>query len=185
VDYYRPMASFAGLVWSNNAWIALQCVLFGVTGLWPVWMLMQNAIGLGAAVAVMAAHGRLDVMLLHILPHGLLELTSIFVAAAAGLHIFWSWAVPGRRPRGESLAAGGRALATVAMGLVFALLLSGLVEGFVTGSGLPWAVKIGIGALALGVFVFYMLVTGGRAARRGETGDLVEHEAGTPTLTAG
>lgn len=185
VDYYRPMASFAGMVWSNNAWIALQCVLFGVTGLWPVWMLMQNAIALGAAAAVMAAHGRLDVMLLHILPHGLLELTSIFVAAAAGLHIFWSWAVPGRRTRAESLAAGGRALATVAMGLVFALLLSGVVEGFVTGSGLPWAVKIGIGALALGAFLLYMLLIGGRAAHRGETGDLVEYEAGTPTLTAG
>src|SRR5690606_12511111 len=49
VDYYRPMASFAGMVWSNNAWIALQCVLFGVTGIWPVWMLIQNAVGLGAA----------------------------------------------------------------------------------------------------------------------------------------
>lgn len=185
VDYYGPMASFAGLVWSNNAWIALQCVLFGVTGLWPVWMLMQNAVSLGVSTAVMGAHDKLDVMILHILPHGLLELTSIFVAAAAGLHIFWAWAVPGRRTRGESLAAGGRALATVAIGLVFALLLSGLVEGFVTGSALPWAVKIGIGALALGVFLFYMLVIGRSAARRGETGDLLEYEAGTPTLTAG
>ncbi|MFD5225033.1 stage II sporulation protein M [Microbacterium sp. NPDC058342] len=185
VDYYGPMASFAGLVWSNNAWIALQCVLFGVTGVWPIWMLVQNAVSLGVAAAVMTAHGHLDTMLLHILPHGLLELTAIFVAAAAGLHIFWAWVVPGHRSRTESLAAGGRALATVAIGLVFALLLSGLVEGFVTGSALPWAVKIAIGAAALGVFLFYMLVIGRRAFRRGETGDLVEYEAGTPTLTAG
>lgn len=185
VDYYRPMASFAGLVWTNNAWIALQCVLFGVTGLWPVWMIVQNAMGIGVAAAVMAAHGRLDVMIVHILPHGMLELTAIFIAAAAGLHVFWSWAVPGRRPRGESLAAGGRALAAVGIGLVFVLLLSGLVEGFITGSGLPWAVKIGIGAAALGVVLLYMLLLGGRAARRGETGDLTEHESGTPTLTAG
>jgi len=185
VDYYGPMASFAGMVWFNNAWIAAQCVLFGVTGIWPVWMLMQNALGLGGAVAIMTAHGRLDVMVLHILPHGLLELTAIFVAAAAGLHIFWSWASPGRRSRGESLAAEGRSLATVAIGLVFVLLLSGLVEGFVTGSALPWPVKIGIGAAALAVFLFYMLVTGGRAVRHGESGDLLEYEAGTPRLTAG
>lgn len=185
VDYYGPMASFAGMVWLNNAWIALQCVLFGVTGFWPVWMIMQNAMGLGVAGAVMAAHGRLDVMLLHILPHGLLELTAIFVAAAAGLHIFWAWAVPGRRTRAQSLAAEGRALATVAIGLIFTLFLSGLVEGFITGSTLPWAVKIGIGAAALGLFLFYMLVIGRRAAREGETGDLLEFEAGTPTLTAG
>ena len=185
VDYYEPMASFAGQVWSNNAWIALQCVLFGVTGVWPVWVIVQNAMGLGVAAAVMASHDRLDVMMLHILPHGMLELTAIFIAAAAGLHIFWSWAVPGRRTRGESLAAGGRSLATVAMGLVFVLLLSGLVEGFVTGSALPWPVKIGIGAVALGIVLFYMLVIGRRAARDGETGDLIEYESGTPTLFAG
>lgn len=185
VDYYGPMASFAGMVWLNNAWIAMQCVLFGVTGLWPVWMLVQNAMNLGVAVAVMSSYGHLDTMLLHILPHGLLELTSIFVAAAAGLHVFWAWAAPGRRTRAESLASAGRSLATVAIGLVFALLLSGLVEGFVTGSALPWALKIGIGAVALGAFAFYMLVIGRRAALRGESGDLLEYESGTPTLTAG
>lgn len=185
VNYYEPMASFAGVVWFNNAWIAMQCVLFGVTGLWPLWMLMQNAVGLGVSTAVMSAYGQLDTMILHILPHGMLELTAIFVAAAAGLHVFWAWAVPGRRTRGEALAAEGRALATVAIGLVFVLLLSGLVEGFVTGSALPWPVKIGIGAAALAVFLGYMLIIGRRAVRGGESGDLIEYEAGTPTLTAG
>ncbi len=185
VAYYQPAASFAGMVWTNNAWLAMQCVLFGVTGVWPVWLLMQNALGLGTATAVMSAYGHLDTMILHILPHGLLELTSIFVAAAAGLHLFWAWAAPGHRTRGQALASEGRALATIAIGLVFALALSGLVEGFVTGSALPWPVKIGIGAAALAVFLFYMLFTGRRAVRRGESGDLVEYEAGTPTLTAG
>ena len=45
--------------------------------------------------------------------------------------------------------------------------------------------KIGIGTLALGVFLAYMLVVGRRAARHGETGDLTEYEAGTPVLVAG
>ena len=49
----------------------------------------------------------------------------------------------------------------------------------------PWPVKIGIGAAALALFLVYMLVVGGRAHRRGETGDLTEFEAGTPTLVAG
>ncbi|MBS1672493.1 MAG: stage II sporulation protein M [Actinobacteria bacterium] len=186
-DYYteNPAAVFAGMVWTNNAWIAAQCVLFGVTGIWPLMVLMQNAVGVGVAVAVMIAFGRGDVVVLYLLPHGMLELTCIFVAAAAGLHIFWAWLVPGARSRGEALARAGRSLGTVAIGLVFALGLSGLVEGFVTGWGLPWPVKIGIGALALGVFLAYMLVLGRRAVRLGETGDLTEFEAGTPTLVAG
>lgn len=184
--YYteNPAAVFAGAVWTNNAWIAAQCVMFGITGIWPVFVMMQNAVGVGVAGGIMAAHGRGDIMVLYILPHGMLEMTCLFVAAAGGLHLFWSWIAPGAQSRSAALAASGRSLATVAIGLVFALGLAGLVEGFVTGWGLPWPVKIGIGALALGVFLAYMLGVGRWAARQGETGDLVEFEAGTPRLQA-
>jgi uncharacterized membrane protein SpoIIM required for sporulation len=186
-EYYseNPAAVFAGTVWTNNAWIAAQCVMFGVTGIWPVMVLVQNAVGVGTAAAVMTAFDRADVFVLYILPHGLLELTCIFVAGAAGLQIFWAWVAPGPRTRGEALASAGRSLATIAIGLVLALAVAGLIEGFVTAQPWPWPVKIGIGAAALALFVFYMVVVGRRAHRLGETGDLTEYEAGTPTLVAG
>lgn len=186
-EYYteNPAAVFAGMVWTNNAWIAAQAVLFGITGIFPLYVIMQNAVGVGTAAAVMIAHDRTDVLVLYLLPHGMLELTCIFVAAAAGLRIFWAWVAPGSRSRGTALAEEGRALATVAIGLVFALGLAGLVEGFVTGWSLPWPIKIGIGALALGIFLFYMLAVGRRAYRRGQRGDLTEYEAGTARLVAG
>ncbi len=186
-DYYseNPAAVFAGTVWTNNAWIAAQCVLFGITGFWPVMVIMQNAMNVGVAAAVLFAHGRGDVFLLYIAPHGQLELTCIFVAAAAGLHIFWALVAPGPRSRGEAVAAAGRSLVTVAVGLVFALALAGLVEGFVTAQPWPWPVKIGIGTLALSLFLAYMLFLGRRAAAAGETGDLTEYEAGTTRLVAG
>lgn len=187
VDYYRenPAAVFAGTVWTNNAWIAAQCVMFGITGVWPLMVLVQNAVGVGTAAAVMMSFDRGDIFLQFILPHGLLELTCIFVAAAAGLHIFWAWVAPGRRSRGEALAAAGRSLATVAIGLVFALALAGLVEGFVTPQTWAWQLKLALGAAALAIFLVYMLVVGRRAAQLGETGDVTEYEAGTPTLVAG
>lgn len=186
-DYYseNPAAVFAGTVWTNNAWIAAQCVLFGVTGIWPVMVTMQNAVSVGTAAAVLFAHGRGDVFFLYIAPHGQLELTCLFVAAAAGLHIFWAWVAPGPRGRGESLAAAGRSLATVAVGLVLALAVAGLLEGFVTAQPWPWPVKIGLGTLALAAFLGYMLIVGRRAAAHGETGDLTEYEAGTTRLVAG
>ncbi|MFT4136012.1 stage II sporulation protein M [Microbacterium sp.] len=186
-EYYseNPAAVFAGTVWTNNAWIAAQCVMFGVTGFWPVMVLIQNAVGVGAAAAVLFAHGRGDVFLLYIAPHGQLELTCVFVAAAAGLHIFWAVVAPGASSRTAALAAAGRSLATVAVGLVLALALAGAVEGFVTPQPWPWPVKIGLGTLALAVFLGYMLVLGRRASARGETGDLTEYEAGTPVLVAG
>lgn len=185
-EYYNPAASFAGMVWTNNAWISAQVIALGITGIYPVAALMQNAVGLGQAAAVLMEFDRGDVFLLHILPHGMLELTCIFVAVAAGLRIFWAWVAPGRQTRLESLAQAGRSLATVVVGLILALALSGVVEGFVTGQqSWPWAVKIAIGALALGIFLFYMLFFGRRAARAGESGDLTEHERGTPQLVAG
>ncbi|MDR6973285.1 stage II sporulation protein M [Leifsonia shinshuensis] len=180
IDYYssNPASSFAGQVWTNNAWIAAQCIAFGITGVYVPYVLLQNAIGVGTAAGVMFAYGRGDVLFSYIVPHGLLELTSVFVAAAAGLRIFWAWIAPGARTRGQALAEDGRALFTVAVGCAISLFVSGLIEGFVTPSALPVWAKIGIGALALAAFLAYMLVLGRRAVRAGETGDLTEYEAG-------
>ncbi|GIT81052.1 membrane protein [Leifsonia sp. LS1] len=186
IDYYsnNPAASFAGQVWTNNAWIAAQCIAFGITGLWVPYVLIQNAVGVGTAAGVMFAYGRGDVMFSYILPHGLLELTSVFVAAAAGLRIFWAWIAPGARTRAQALAEDGRALFTVAVGCAISLFVSGLIEGFVTPSDLPVWAKIAIGALALAAFLFYMLFVGRRAVRLGETGDLGEFDAGARRIVA-
>jgi uncharacterized membrane protein SpoIIM required for sporulation len=187
VDYYseNPAASFAGQVWTNNAWIAAQCIAFGVTGVWVPYIIFQNAQGLGSSIAVLFSYGEGDTFFLYILPHGLLELTSVFVAGAGGLRIFWAWVAPGARTRGQALAEDARSLFTVAIGLVFALLVSGLIEGFITRQPWPAPLKIGIGAVALLAFLAYMLVLGRRAVRAGETGDLLEFEAGSRRLIAG
>ncbi|MCS5734928.1 stage II sporulation protein M [Herbiconiux daphne] len=187
VDYYseNPAASFAGQVWTNNAWIAAQCLAFGILGVYVPYIVLQNAQNLGISAAVLFETGHGDTFFLYILPHGMLELTAIFVAAAAGIRIFWAWVAPGALTRGRSLAENGRSLFTVAIGLVFVLLVSGVIEGFVTPAPWPWWLKIGIGAVALLAFLFYMLVIGGRAARAGHTGDLDEFESGAKQLVAG
>jgi len=187
VNYYseNPAASFAGQVWTNNAWIAAQCIAFGILGIFVPYVIIGNAQNLGVSMAIMFDHQRGDVFFQYILPHGMLELTAIFVAAAAGLRIFWAWVAPGARTRAQSLAENGRSLITVAVGLVIVLFVSGVIEGFVTPAPWPVWVKIGIGAIALLAFLFYMLVIGGRAARAGATGDLDEFESGAKQLVAG
>ncbi|WP_082177406.1 stage II sporulation protein M [Arthrobacter sp. RIT-PI-e] len=186
VDYYseNPAASFAGLVWTNNAWIALQAVAFGVTGIWPAFILYQNAQGIGMAAGMMASYDRLDVFFAYILPHGFMELTAIFIATAAGLRIFWAWVAPGRRPRSVALAEEGRALITVALGLVLVLLVSGLVEGFVTPSPLPTWARITIGLLVFAAYWVYTLVLGRRAVAAGHRGDLGVADRGDAVVTA-
>ena len=73
-------------------------------------VLVQNAVGVGTAAAIMTAFDRGDVFVLYILPHGLLELTCIFVAGAAGLQIFWAWVAPGSA-LARRVARGGRTIA--------------------------------------------------------------------------
>lgn len=184
-SYYDPGASFAAMVWTNNAWIAAQCVGLGITGVWPAFVLVQNAVGVGATGGMMAAYDELDVFLQLIAPHGLLELTAVFVAGAAGLKLFWTAVSPGPRPRTVALAQEGRALVTVAIGLAGALAVSGLIEGYVTGSTLPWWLKIAIGAIALAGFWVYVVVLGRRATAAGLTGDLDADRAGETVPTVG
>lgn len=184
-QYYDPGAGFAAVVWTNNAWLTAVCIATGITGILPLYFQVTNAISVGATGGMMAAHGQLDVFLQSIAPHGLLELTSVFVAGAAGLRIFWTWLVPGPRTRSRALAQEGRALITVAIGLVGTLAVSGVIEGFVTGSTMPWAVKIALGVLAVTAFWVYTIVLGRRAVRDGETGDLEADRAGYVLAMAG
>ena len=183
-SYYEPGLDFAAVVWTNNAWIAAQCVAFGVTGLWPIWVMAQNAIMVGSIGGMMAHYGELGLFLKLIAPHGLLELTAIFVAGGAGLKLFWAWVAPGTKPRSVALAQEGRTLILVAVGLVFVLGLSGIVEGFVTGSAMVWWLKIIIGAIALAMFWAYVYILGRKAVAQGITGDLESHQGGYTKLYA-
>ncbi|MGO1567527.1 MAG: stage II sporulation protein M, partial [Brachybacterium sp.] len=164
--YFQGEASgFAAQVWTNNAWITVQAVVFGVTGFWPVVMLVQNGLNIGLSAGVMAAYDGLDTFFVFILPHGLLEITAVLVGAGAGLRTFWAWVRPGPVPRLWALSRAARALVTVAIGLVPVLLVSGFIEAFVTPSSLPPAVRIGIGAAAWLAFMVFMLGRG-RQVRR-------------------
>jgi uncharacterized membrane protein SpoIIM required for sporulation len=185
VGYYsaHPDPAFAGQVWTNNAFLAAQCIAFGITGVYPIVILVNNAVSLGESEAVMAQYGRIDHFFLYIAPHGQLELYSVFTAGAAGLLIFWSWIAPGRRTRVQALAEDGRAFFAIVIGLILSLAVSGVIEGFVTRQPWPWPIKIGIGTLALAGFVFYQWFVGRRASRGGETGDLDEFEAGARQIT--
>ncbi|MGA5518917.1 stage II sporulation protein M [Streptomyces pseudogriseolus] len=173
--YYssNPATSFAAQVWTNNAWAAALCLILGVfLGLPVLWILFQNMLNLGVGFGLMSSAGRLDTFLGLVLPHGLLELTAVFVAAGTGLRLGWTVVDPGPRTRRSALAEEGRAALAMAIGLALVLFVSGAVEGFVTPSGLPTWARITIGVVAELAFLAYVYVLGGRAARAGESGDL-------------
>jgi uncharacterized membrane protein SpoIIM required for sporulation len=175
-DYYSTYASshFALQVWVNNAWVTALCLALGILGVPVVLLLFNNILNVAVIGAIMIRHGQAGHFWGLILPHGMLELTAVFVAGGVGLKLFWSWVEPGGRTRSQSVAHEGRTAATVALGLVLVLMVSGAIEGFVTPSGLPTWTRIGIGALAEIAFLTYVFAVGRAAYARGQTGDIDE-----------
>jgi uncharacterized membrane protein SpoIIM required for sporulation len=172
--YYSEYAAshFAAQVWINNAWVAALCIALGILGAPVVWLLLQNVANLAIIGSIMTRHDHAGHFWGLILPHGLLELTAVFVAGGVGLRLFWSWIEPGDLSRAQSLAREGRTAGTVALGLVAVLAVGGVIEGFVTPSPLPTWARVGIGVVAELVFLAYVFVLGRNAAARGHTGDL-------------
>ena len=183
-NYYSefPHHEFAAMVWLNNAWVAAQCIAFGVLGLPVLYILAVNTVNVGVAGALMASHDRTALFFGLILPHGLLELTAVFVAGAVGLRLFWSWVEPGEQTRGQSFAQEGRRAMGISLGLVGVLLVSGAIEGFVTPSGLPTWARVAIGVVAEALFFAYVFVVGRAAHLAGVTGDLSDRDSGVANL---
>lgn len=177
-DYYRahPARAFAAHVWTNNAVVAAIALVLGVSLVGTLYVMWQNTLNLGVVGGAMLGAGKAHVFFGLVLPHGMLELTAVFVAGGVGLRTGWAWVAPGLRPRGEALAEAGRLAAVVALGLVGVLLVSGVLEAFVTPSGLPTVARIGIGAAAELAFLSYVTVLGRRGLRAGATGDLAAGE---------
>jgi uncharacterized membrane protein SpoIIM required for sporulation len=172
--YYSEYAAghFAAQVWVNNAWVAALCIALGILGVPVIMLLFNNVANLAIIGSIMMRHDRGELFWGLILPHGLLELTAVFVAGGVGLRLFWSWIEPGDLSRTASIAREGRTAATVALGLIAVLLVTGVIEAFVTPSGLPTWARVGIGVLAELVFFAYVFVLGRRAVHRGHTGDI-------------
>jgi uncharacterized membrane protein SpoIIM required for sporulation len=175
--YYSQYAaqSFAARVWTNNVLVAASAVIAGILlGIPVILALFENAANGGIIGGLMISHGRAAEFWGLILPHGMLELTAVFLAAGAGLRLGWTVIDPGARPRSQAIAEAGRQLVTIALGLIVVLAVSGVIEAFVTPSPLSTWVRIGIGACAEAAFLGYVIILGRRATAAGETGDIAE-----------
>jgi hypothetical protein len=83
VGYYSEFQAqnFAAQVWTNNAWLTAQCIAAGVLVVPVVYLLGVNMFHLGLTGGVMFSAGGGGTFLSYLTPHGLLELTCVFVGA--------------------------------------------------------------------------------------------------------
>jgi uncharacterized membrane protein SpoIIM required for sporulation len=177
--YYSsaPAGQFATQVTVNNIQVSILAFAAGVLlCVVTAFILAFNGANVGVAAGLFAAAGEQPKFWGLILPHGLLELSAVIVAGAAGLALGWAIVAPGDRRRTEALAEEGRRAAVVVLGLILAFVVAGTIEGFITPSGLPTWARVAVGTSAFVAFWTYVLLLGRSAAARGYTGAFGEHE---------
>lgn len=176
-DYYssKAAAQFSTEVLVNNIRVSFLAFVGGILLCLPsAYLLMFNGLNVGFAAGVFHNAGRWQQFYGLILPHGVLELSAIVIAGAAGLSLGWAIIAPGDTTRARALAVQGRRAVTIIIGLMIAFVVAGLIEGFVTPSSLPTEMRVGVG-IAVGVFFWVYLIGIGRvAAAEGYTGALSE-----------
>jgi uncharacterized membrane protein SpoIIM required for sporulation len=169
-DYYsnQPSQNFATQVFLNNIRVGFLAFAAGaLLCVFTVALLVYNGANVGVAGGLFTHVGQWDKFWGLILPHGLLEISAVIVAGAAGLRIGWAVIDPGDRPRVNAFVDEARRSGSVLVGLVIAFLLAALVEGFVTGRPWPTSVRVGIGVGVFLLFWGWTIVFAVRAHRRG------------------
>jgi uncharacterized membrane protein SpoIIM required for sporulation len=139
-------------IFTNNIKVTFLAVAGGIlAGLGTAAVTIFNGGFVGAILGLTIENGQSGELLTLILPHGVLELSCIVVAACAGLRIGWALVEPGTLTRGESLRREARPAVEIVLGTMPWLVLAGIVEGFVSGSvrSLGGAIVVGGGLGAL------------------------------------
>lgn len=153
-----PPASLSTMILVNNVQVSFLAFALGIGfGIGTLWLLVQNAVFIGALAGAYTAAGQAGRFWTLVLPHGFLELTAICIAAGAGLRMGWSLIDPGERTRGEALVQDAADSAVVVLGAIPAFVVAAFIEGFVTDSGIPGAITIGIGAAVALAYVVFLI----------------------------
>ena len=152
----KPLASSA--IMTNNMSVSFTTFAFGITaGLGTIYMMAFNGLLIGVIGMACALSGMSLQLWSFVAPHGVLELPAIFIAGAAGFRIAQGLLFPGLLPRRESLARAGLEAVKLILGTIPILMIAGLIEAFVSPTGLPVPLKFSLaGALfaVLGAYLF-------------------------------
>ncbi len=156
-------AAFAAFLFTHNIEVAFLAFALGLTlGIGTVLLMFTNGIMLGSLAQVYAAKGLSGWFWAWILPHGIPELTAIFIGGGAGLMLARGVvaAAPGMSRR-ASLRREARSAVQLLLGSLLIFVLAGLIEGTISQIHPPkLSVEFKIGfALLVGAAVYAYLLS--------------------------
>ncbi len=183
--YYssEPAAQFSTEVLVNNIQVSFLAFALGIAFcVGTAYVLAFNGVNAGIAAGLFYNVGEPSLFWGLILPHGLLELSAVVIAGAAGLRLGWAVISPGDRRRTAAVAMEGRRSVAIIIGLALVFVVAGIIEGFVTPSSLSTPARVGVGVVAFVAFVLYVVNRGSRAHQLGLTGAWGERPIEPPDM---
>jgi uncharacterized membrane protein SpoIIM required for sporulation len=154
-------SAFASQIMTNNIRVTFLAFASGITfGVGTVFVLVFNGVLLGAVGGLSLHAGRGDTFVTLVVAHGILELSCIVVAGAAGLRIGQALVRPGRRTRGAALMTEAREAVELVIGTAPWLVVAGLIEGFITPAGYGLGVNLAVGLVVGGTYWLLVVVRG-------------------------
>lgn len=162
LDIAEPQRGFmASFIMANNIQVAFLAFAGGVLfGVGPVVVLVWNGLSLGAIAGLAGRNGLGPTLAGFVLAHSGIELSVVCIAGGAGLRLGRALLAPGFLPRRLALSRAAAEAIRLVGGCVPLLVCAGLLEGFVSPSGLPWPAKLAIGGAATALLYAYLLLAG-------------------------
>jgi uncharacterized membrane protein SpoIIM required for sporulation len=158
----------ASSIFTNNIQVTFLAFAGGLLlGVGTLAVLAYNGVLLGALAGLTIQGGNFAVFVRYVAPHGMLELSCITVAGAAGLRLAWAMIDPGPLTRGEALRRQARPAVAIVIGTAPCLVVAGLTEGFITPHALALDAALAVGVGLGGGYwslVWFRGVRGARAA---------------------
>lgn len=156
-------APVAASIMTNNIRVAIFAFVGGITiGIFTVYVLIYNGIIIGALAALFLAYGKAYDFWAYIVPHGMIELTAIFIAGGSGLLMGYRILVPGPYPRVLQIKRQALRSARLLLGTIPLFIIAGIIEGYITPAAIPLAAKYGFALLTVLALLLYVL-TGKRS----------------------
>ncbi len=167
-DFYKDLSKtqtsegmpvMATFLMQNNIRVAVLAFATGILGGLPTLLvLFANGLPIGA-LAVLQHRAGYDVILWSfLLPHGVPELSAIFISGGAGMIIGHAVVAPGELTRRDAIALAGRDAVRLLFGTVMLLIIAGFVESFLSPSALPAPFKFAFaGLMAIALFAYTRL----------------------------
>ncbi len=143
-----PSSATSFRILSNNIVVSLLAFVLGTLyGIGTIYIVLLNGAMLGGLFAFTAQHDTAHRLLSFVLPHGVVELSVIMLAAAAGVRLGEALARPGALGRVEALQRALRRASILLAVVVPALIAAGIIEGFISPNpAIGWPVRIAVAA---------------------------------------